>query len=240
MKGAAGRVSAIALLIFGSVCVGVRADGNSVGKIYDPYVQLLEQEVEYRSLFQWDGSPELDDRQRYSLGYGRAFSDRFFGEAYLIGHQGPGDSLNLDAVELELKWQLSEQGEFDNDWGLLLELERDMTENRWEAGTGLILLHEWPSWVATANFSAIYEWGEGIDEEFETRFAGQLKYRYRQALEPAIELFLSQNTRALGPVLTGALKLGRRQKLHWDAGLLLGLDIDTPNTTLRIGIEYEF
>ena len=63
------------------------ADGNSIGKIYHPYVQLLEKEIEYAMLYQRDNDMAIESGLRHQLGYGQAFSDTFFVEAYIIAEE---------------------------------------------------------------------------------------------------------------------------------------------------------
>ncbi len=232
-------IQGLAVMIASIPASSVRADGTIIDKVYHPYVQLFEKEIEYRLLYQ-DDDGEENDSQRHRLGFGHSLSDRFFAEAYLIGKDSHGTSFELDAVEAELKWQLTEQGEYDNDWGLLFELERKIDDNIWESSTRLIALHEWPDWIATANLSVIYEWGGDIENEWETSFAGQLRYRYSQGFEPAVELYTGEDTKGIGPVLTGLKRLGGRQKLWWEFGVILGLDNSTPDTNWKFNLEYEF
>lgn len=216
--------------------VPVLADGNIIDKVYDPYVQPLEHELEYRLLID-------DDRQSYThkLGYGAALSERFFAELNLSGEDLSGTSLEVEGIEFEGKLQLTEQGEYANDWALMLELEREISANAWEAATTVIMLHDWGRWVGTVNASLIHEWGERVNNEWETALSGQLKFRHRRELEPGIEFFAGQNTRALGPVLMGVQRLhGGRQSLQWEAGLLAGLDQATADLTLKLQAEYEF
>lgn len=228
------------VLLLAPVSLKCLADGIIIDKIYDPYVQQLEHEVEFRALLQNDDKAALDDRQRYKLGYGQALSDDWFAELYVIGGDSRDDSLDVDAVELEVKYQLTEQGEYANDYGLLFELERDADGNAWELSSSLIVLHEWQRWVGTVNASVVYEWGTGLDNELETSLVGQLKYRYQQTLEPALELHLSQDTKAIGPALLGEIKLDGRNKLLWEAALLGGLNDTTPELSINLILELEF
>ncbi|HEY9136067.1 MAG TPA: hypothetical protein VIM85_09770 [Pseudomonadales bacterium] len=230
------------LLIFSLLPFGiqVRADGSTIDKVYHPYVQLLEKEFEYRVLYGQDSDEAIDGGIRHKLGYGQALSDQFFAEIYLTGSEEPGGSLRLESYEAELKWQLTEQGEFDHDWGLLFELEKEKNDNIWEVNTTLIALHEWSNWIATGNLSVIYEWGNDIGNEWETAFSGQLRYRNNERLEPGIEIYQSQDTQGIGPVLTGLWRFGRGKKLNWDFGAILGTDNETADVSWKLSLEYEF
>ncbi len=230
-----GRTSTVGLLLLAGTA---GADGVVVSKIYDPYVQPLETEIEWRVVDQRDNpSPDL---QKHSLGFGRSLSDRWAFEIYGIGQRGAGDSLSLNTYELELKWQLTEQGEYAFDWGVLFELEREIDTNAWEFSTQLLAARDYGKFTATANLGVIYEWGQGRDNEFETALHVQARYRLKESLEPAIELHMGQNTVAMGPVLTGLLRPALGRKLRWELGILTGLDDKSPDRIIKDNIELEF
>ena len=84
------------------------ADGIVVDKIYDPYVQPLETELEWRVVGQEDKL--VPDVVKHSLGFGRSISDRWAYELYAIGRKCAGDRLSINTDDLNLKWQLTEQG----------------------------------------------------------------------------------------------------------------------------------
>ena len=163
-----------------------------------------------------------------------------FAEVYFIGQRSADDSLELYAYEVEALWQLSEQGEYVVDYGLLFELEREQDEDIWEYATTLLLEKEFGRYSATANVGLIYEWGDDIENEWETSLALQGRYRYSPRLEPALELYAGQDTLGMGPVLSGMERLSHMQALRWEAGVILGLDSDTSDYTLRAVLEYEF
>ncbi|MET0378366.1 MAG: hypothetical protein ABW049_05165 [Spongiibacteraceae bacterium] len=182
----------------------------------------------------------LDGGQQHRIGYGQALAERWFGEVYVLGTRNSGKDLDLDAFEVELKHQLTEQGEYGSDWGLLFELERSSELDIWELANTLIVAHDWGRWTGTANLSLIYETGADIGAEWETRLTAQLKYRRAAELEPALELYMGENTRGLGPVLTGAWRLGDGEKLLWESGIIFGLDTTTPDVNFKLNLEYEF
>ena len=225
-----------------AACFGATAlaDGFGVDKVYHPYVDAMEQEIEYRVTGREQSPKPGAGELTHKLGYGRAFGYNWFGELYLIGRDPHGDNLELEAYELEVIHQLTEQGEFWADWGLIFELEKAHNENAWEAAAGVLAEKETGRWSTAVNFLVIDEWGDDIEDELETRLAIQARYRYRPWLEPGIELHSAENTRAIGPLIQGDYRLGIRRNLHWEAGAYLGLDSETPDTSFRLGIEYEF
>lgn len=210
----------------------VMADDLAIDKVYHPYVQPLEREVEWRMV-----AADGDHLQR--LGIGQSLNDRVFVEGYLLAVE-EGDTFRLEGYELETRIQLTEQGEYPVDWGMLVELEKAHHQDEWELATVLLMEKQWGRWVGAANFWLEYEWGNQIKDEFETAVALQTRYRLSPEFEPAIEFYGGENTRALGPVAMGDIRFGPGKKLHWETGILLGLSKKTPDATLRLLAEYEF
>ena len=216
-----------------------RADGLPVDKVYAPYVNSLEKELEYR-LSQAQGGLQAPDGfiiQRF--GFGAAISDNIALEAYLIA-QGQDDADRLSAYELEARWQITEQGEYAVDWGAIVEYEHSRDGNVEELAGKLIALKEWGAFVGTANASIIYESSETAGDEFETALSLQARYRYRPMLEPALEFYAAEDYRGVGPVLVGAARLSGANSLRWEVGTVFGLDDDSADYSFRLMLEYEF
>lgn len=218
----------------------VLADGSTIDKVYHPYVQPEEREIEFRAIVENNGDRSSGDDRVYRLGYGQSFSDYWFGEVYLIGKKNDDQGLRLEAYELEALWQITEQGEFFADWGMLFELEKERSEDVLEFSVALLVETEWRRWTGTANLYGIYEFGDDVDNEFETALSLQARYRYSRELEPAVELYTGQDTRGIGPVIMGSWSLGGARQLRWEGGVIFGLDSDTPDQTFRALLEYEF
>lgn len=213
----------------------VQAD---IGRVYHPYVEQGERELEYGATLRDVGGDNIL-LNRAGLGY--AWSDKLFTEVYWLTESITHEGEQIRGYEAELKWQITEQGEYWADWGLLLEAGGARDIDRREVALGLLWEKELGSrWVAAANGFVEYEYGADLVDEVETALRGQLRYRYSAALEPALELYLDDQDWAAGPVLMGIQKLGGRQQLRWELGLLLGLDAQTPDTSLRASLEFEF
>ena len=216
-------------------------DGSAIDKVYHPYVEQLEWELEWRMTHEDENPPSgLDDVQTHRIGLGHGFGEYLFAEAYMIGRRSSEDSLDLYAYELEVLWQLSEQGEYFLDYGLLFELEKEDDEDVWEYATTVLLEKEFGKFSGTANLGLIYEWGDDIKDEWETTMALQGRYRMSPRLEPAVELYLGEDTLGIGPVLMGMERLGALRALRWEAGIIFGAADDTADYTLRAVLEYEF
>jgi hypothetical protein len=94
--------------------------------------------------------------------------------------------------------------------------------------------------VGTANLGLLYEWGSDVDNELESALALQGKYRYSRFVEPAIEFYSSEGGQGVGPVLLGSQRLGSRTQLHWEAGVIYGVDEDAADRTYKLILELEF
>lgn len=235
VRGAALAVSCT-LLGVGAV----RADGIVIEKVYHPYVDALEKELEYRLILPDAVGSLVTPEQLHQLSLGTAVGARVFIEAYAVGVRDRSGAFHGKAHEIELKWQLTEQGEYAIDWGLLFEYERETRLDVQEFMVGLLAEKEWGNWSGAANFTVTNEWGDDIAPEIETMLALQARYRYSRTFEPGLELYAGQDTKGLGPVLQGTFNTGIRRNLHWEAGLIIGLDGKSADRTWRFLLEYEF
>lgn len=230
------RLLLLMLLLAGSSRIVADAE---IGRVYHPYVEPMEKEIELRSNIIDDPDSEDHRDQKHWLGAGYSINERWFVEANVIAAKDNGESLELEGFELEAKRQLTEQGEYWADWGMLFEVERETSENIWEIAVSGLMEKEIGPTSLTANLSAIYESGGGIDNEFESAAALQWRWRYAEKFEPAVEYHAGDDLAAVGPVSLGMFRLGR-QKLKWQLGVLFGTDSNTPDKTYRVLFEYEF
>jgi len=216
------------------------SNGSRIDKIYHPYVQPLERELEFRVLNEDNASVAPGDRTKARVGYGQAVSDNWFAEGYLIGEKNDDRNFHVQSFEVEGIRQLTEQGEYTADAGLLFDVESKFDGDLTEFSSAFLLEKEWGHWSGTANLFAIYEFGRDVNNELETALNLQGRYRYSRYFEPAVEFYKAQNTFGIGPVMLGGHSFGRGNKLHWEAGLIIGLDNDTPDRTLRGLLEFDF
>lgn len=220
--------------------VALWADSYVVDKVYHPYVNPLEREFEFRSILLQDDDENLDGSGLYRVAFAHAFAERWRGEFYLIAADRPQESFALAGYELELKWQLTEQGEYFSDWGMLFEFEHERDTDIQELRTSVLTEKEFGILTGTLNLSAVYEWGDAINNEFETELAAQLRYRYAPLFEPAIELYVGQAFSGVGPVALGSARFGAGRKLRWELGVILGVNSTSPDQIWRAMLEYEF
>lgn len=233
------RILLLSTAVLCGALAPMKSSHGQIDKIYHPYVNIGEREIEFRSVYADDDNRGRDDYLLNRLAFGYGLTERFALEAYLVGEKTPGGAHELTTFEVEGLLQLTEQGEYWADWGLLLELEKARRLDAWATSTTLIVEKELGQWSATANLGLEYEFGSDTQEEWESLFAGQMRYRHSERFEPGVEIYAADETRGLGPVLMGTQRLGLR-KLNWEFGIIAGINGDTPDMTLRFLIDYEF
>ncbi len=209
-----------------------------ISKVYHPYVVPLEKEIEYRSLYQ-ETEQSADVQVLQLLGYGQSVNETLFLEFYILSKQSETESSEISAYEVEALIQLTEQGEYWADWGLVFELEKVIDISMWELKSGILVEKEWGKWSTALNFFTVYEFGEDYENEWHTAAAFQWRYRYSQFIEPSLEVYSSEYGASVGPALSGQIKFSQK-KLNWEFGLQLGIDNDAPDSYWRALVELEF
>ncbi|HER34982.1 MAG: hypothetical protein JXJ30_00585 [Halothiobacillaceae bacterium] len=225
--GGLTAITTLAALASGTAVAGV-------DKVYDPYVEKGEVELEARGVHGLDSG---EYKTKVGIGYG--VTSRWFVEGYLIGEKEDGD-FEVEEAEIENKFQLSEQGQYWADFGLLVELEKAFDEDAWETKVGPLVQKQFGPVVATGNLLFEKKFGDDVaHSEWETLGSAQLKYRLSPHLEPGIEYYGDEESHAVGPVLLGANPFGI-EHVKWEAGLLFGLNDETEDHIFRWQLEYEF
>lgn len=214
------------------------ADGIAVDRVYAPYVNPLEKELEYRRV---DVNRSESGRQRDSvekLGFAAAVTEKLALEAYIIADDHGKKS--IDAYELEARYQLTEQGEYSADWGVMLEYEKQREGKETELAATVMVAKQIQRFTATANFGLIHEDLGHDKSEWDSQFNAQLRYLFHPHLEPALEFYAGEDYRGLGPVAMGTIRFRNANSVHWELGSIFGLDEDSEDIAVRFLLEYEF
>lgn len=207
-----------------------------VDKVYYPYVHEGELEIELRAVHKFDD----EDKHKIRLGVGYGVNSFWFVEGYVIGEQETGESFDISDVEIESKFQFTEQGQYWLDAGLLIELEKSMDGDVWEIKGGPLFQKQIKDWVITTNFLVEKKFGSDISTRgVELLGAAQLKYRLSPGLEPALEYYGDEETHSIGLAMLGKTRWGSTP-VKWELGGYAGLNDDTPDFTLRWLMEWEF
>jgi hypothetical protein len=229
------KFSALSVLVC-TLFLGVQAQAE-MNRLYQPYVEQGERELEYGATWRNVGDDYLL-LQRMGVGY--AWAERISTEVYLLTESMAAGGEKLRGYEAELKWQLTEQGEYWADWGLLFEAGSTRDTHQHELAVTLLMAKDLGSWVGTLNTIVEYEFGSAIESEFETALRAQIRYRYRPAIEPALEFYWSEQDVGAGPMISGVQKLATYKQLRWELAWIFGLNQETPKHSLRLGVEFEF
>lgn len=213
------------------------ADGMVVDKVYHPYVMPNEREFEWRLMSR---QTEAHSLQGQRIAYGHSLSETVMIEGYLIGEKTKTEDFGLQAYEVEIRWMMTEQGEFWADWGMLFELEKQHRSNDWEATTGIMFEKEFGRTSLTLNLFGIYEWGENLQDEIEIEFRLKYRYRWLPQIQPAIEVYSGEDFFGIGPAFMGIQRFDGQKQLKWEAGFITELSNAGRDHSLRLSLEYEF
>lgn len=245
------QAGALAALAFLSLIHTPSAFAGPSDYVITPIVEEGEREVDVKG-----GSARFRDGTRAnkeSIGLGLGVNSWWFTEVYAIWHKDPGQAHGFDAWEWENKFQLTETGKYPVDVGLLFEIERPKDRNegceyRWGP---LLQADLTPNLQGNLNLLFVKHIRASEPSKAELGYQWQLKYRWTPAFEYGLQGFgnmgpwddwmkPADQSHVAGPALFGRVKLGDRQTLKYNAGLLLGLNHGAARNTLRVQAEYEF
>lgn len=236
--------AALAVVLFSAVGFGLLHSGQVSAShvIYSPIVDFGETEIEFRGHYDFDGDDSKDGAQKYKLDIGRGFTPRWFTEIVLEYERSAEGQGELAAVEWENIIQLTEQGQFAADWGLLVEYAHELEDGHADKiEFGPLVQMEFGRQLWTSNLILEKEIGGDAESGVEWEFATRLQRRISPAFEPAVELYLSEDKLQIGPALLGQIRMGEGPSVFaWQVGVLAGLTNDTPDLTVRFLIEAEF
>lgn len=244
----AGALAALVLSCLGAPSLALAGPSDYVAT---PIVEEGEREIDFKM-----GTAKLRDGTRasaYSLGLGWGVNRWWFTELYAKWHKAPGDRNTFDAWEWENKFQLTETGKYPVDVGFLLEIERprDRSEG-YEYKWGPLFQADFGSKVQ-ANLNILVEKHIRAEEteKAELGYQWQVKYRWRPDFEFGLQGFgdvgpwdhwepKSEQPHIAGPAVFGKVRVGQKQFIKYNAGLLFGLTNGSPRNTFRMQAEYEF
>jgi len=213
------------------------ADNFTVDKVYHPYVLPFEREFEWRLT-----SRQNDDgnvlMQRFSFGH--ALSEFMILETYLVGARDENQDFGLESYEVELRWMMTEQGRYWADWATLFELEKQHNTDDWAVKAGILTEKEFGQFSLTTNISLVYEWGQTVENEWESEFKAKFRYRWIPEVQPGLEMYVAEDFIGVGPAFMGIKRFDRKKQLKWELGFIAGLNGDSKDHTLRMSLEYEF
>ena len=229
------NVTLLALALSGA-CLSSNASAYLM--IYSPTVEYGETEIELYGQYLIDDNPAIDGEQQLVLEFGKGITPKLFLEAKIEIEKKPHGDFETEAVAIEGVYQITEQGEYSWDVGLLGEIEYSTERDELkEIEFGPILATELGSNMTfTTNIIAEYEKQES---EIEGSVSAQLKWRLGKSFEPGIEVYVSEHKTSVGPVAMGKIKTGEN-KFGYHVGWLVGMNDSTADNLFKFQIEYEF
>jgi high-affinity iron transporter len=245
-------VAVIAILGLASLALPAR-EAQAHFKVYAPYVDYRELEIEYRGSRGVDADPTKDDAQKHLLGIGYGFTDWWSAEIYAEWARDPGDETVFDAFEFESLFRFTEPGEYWLDFGALVEFERtDASDDPDEIEAKLLFAKDFGKFSTAYNLSFVRQVGSGASDDVEFEHAFQLRYRLDPLFEPGIEIYgefgpiddmpdFDEQEHRIGPIVAGVLRLGDQgMKLKYNVGYLFALTDETEDGAVKAQLELEF
>ena len=189
----------------------------------------------------------------FGIGYG--VTPYWFTEAYVKYQKSPNEKTRYDAFEWENKFLLTETGKYSADFGLFIELEvpRERSEG-YEFRFGPLVQTEFGKVQVNTNLflKRNVRVDSGSEPQItELHYQLQARYRLMREFEFGVQAFgelgkwnhwdarEKQNHR-LGPAVFGKIPMGGREAVKYDLAWLLGASKASPDSTLRLQLEYEF
>lgn len=223
--------------------------------IYTPIVDYREWELELKGGIQDFGNRDRGELA-YKLAIGYGVAPRWAIELEVEYPRSPGNAARVEEFEWENIFQLTEHGEHWMDVGIFNEISHNRLEHRNAFVIGPMFQKE--TGRSQFNLNVLWERrlsampAEGEDDEGDVRnglaYVAQWKWNLHPVFQPGLQAFgtlgdpahLRSQEFKLGPAFFGVANLGNGKSLRYNAALLGGLTRETPNTTLRFQLEYEF
>jgi len=235
-----------------AVGMPVVASAGPAESIYSPIVEYREWELELKGGVQDFGNRDVGEiAYKFTFGYGIA--PRWHSEVEIEYPRAPGNAARVEEIELENIFQLTEHGEHWLDVGIFNEISHNRLEHKNFFAIGPMFQQE--SGRSQVNLNLLWtrqtsavQAGEEGDSRNELSYAAQWKWNAGPRFQPGVQAFGSLGDPAharsqelrFGPAFFGKANLADGKSLKYNAALLGGLTRETPNTTLRFQLEYEF
>lgn len=226
----------------------------AVDKLYTPYVEANEWEVEYFGHRSVDSDGTKDNAQGHQLSLGYGVNDWWQTEIVGIVERDPGGSTGFHSAEWENKFQLTKKGEYWLDVGGLVAYE-------WTPESGapdnleaqLLLAKKTGDFFHLVNVVAEKEVGDGESGSISTGMVWSSRYHLNDYIEPGFEYqgefgeindsgSLSDHEHYVGPMLYGTIPIEHEgdeiEGLSYRAGYLFGISGPASNGQAVLQLEY--
>ncbi len=219
-------------------------------QVYSPNVVKGEKEIEMRAYNSWGTTPDTGPRKAVKAAVGYSPTDYWFTELYLNAEQEPGERLKVEEAEWENRFQLTPQGKYWADLGLLSEVEIPRySHDPYEVKVGPVIGKDFGRFSALVNLIAAHQYGSNAQSGVELSYRSRLTYRYSRLASPVLEAYgqpvgrighWGQPRHQAGGGVMGKITVGPGRNLNYSAVLLFGGTRAAADTTAVARLEYEF
>lgn len=234
----------LGLMFAAAALLGKAAQADDDFIVYSPYVTAGQSEVEFRAHQQFDTDPALGNERAYVISLAHSFTSWWRPEIYVGSYErAPGGPNELQGYEFENTLQLSEQGRYWADLGLLASYEY----NTQPGAPGILEfgpLFEKRSGPVDQRLNLIWEKeiGGGAARHYEFRASYAAGYRINAKLQPGFEGYYrpDDEARQLGPAVNGEIATASGNEFEYSIACLFGLNKGAPSRTLALRLEFDF
>jgi hypothetical protein len=244
--------TAAALCVLGWVAGWVSVSSAAAQEIREPIVEEGILELELFGTRTFDNNRDKNNEQKHKFEIGYGVNSWWKTEIETIVKKESRGKLTYDATEWENIFQLTPQGKYWLDAGLLLAYERPIRHNDPdEVEFGVLLQKEVGPLVILTNTIFSRQIGQNSGKGIGFEYAVQAKYPWRRELEFAVQAFgepgrltgfekISDQEHRIGPFLLGKFNIGQVPgSFKYSAGYLFGLTSGSPSGTVKLTLEYE-
>ncbi len=223
-------------------------------KLYSPYVEKGELELEYFGSRSNDGDPAKDNGQQHQFSVGYGVNDWWHAEVYTKYAREPQGETKLDKYEFENIFQLTEPGEYWVDVGAALDYEYTPQRGHPDTvETRLLLAKDLGLTSHVLNIILEKDVGAGPKAGLEAGGIWSSRYRLSPYFQPGFEInstlgeirhtgsFDAQDHYA-GPMAYGKIPLnlpGTADGIKYRIGYLFGVSRAASNGEAVAQLEYE-
>lgn len=254
VERAAGAAAGLAASLLGSLLplAGQSNVAHATHEVFSPVVHRGEVELEARGHLDLDHRSARDQASEDELKLGYGVTDFWMLAVEGEWEKEPGEGFNFEETAFQNIFQLTPRGRYPVDLGLFFQYAMaDDAGSADDVKFGPILQTGFHRWLVTVNPFFEREVGSDAGGGTAFKYGIQARYRLGPAFEPGIEAFgepgeigdfdaTAEQTHQLGPGAFGRLSLGRAGVIKYELGVLFGLTRESPDATLKGGLEYEF
>lgn len=239
--------AACGVLALGLLSIAPRAEAAHV--VYSPLVEQGEVAIELRGHYDIDSDAARDGAQQYKAEFEWSPVARWRTELLAEFEREPGGGLETTEIASENVFQLTEQGQYWADFGLLAEYAHSLEDGGHDVlELALLAQKDVGRHEARVNLTFEREFTGGADTEM--AYAWQYRYRLGERFEPGLEMYgelgdwghmgsFADHEQQIGPACFGKLRTATGA-FKYEAAVLFGLNDASPDATVRLLLEYEF